>query len=82
VLTRKPQEGGELGQGGQQALHRGGVAAVVAVGEGVGPLAGLGHRGLAGLGVEVVEDLPEGRLDLGLGVGGDLGEQVAAAVKP
>jgi hypothetical protein len=47
---------------------------VVAVGKGVRPLAGLG--------VEVVEDGPERGLDLGLGVGGDLGEEVAAAVKP
>jgi len=52
------------------------------VGEGVRPLAGLGDRCLAGLGGDVVEDLPERGLDLGLGVGGDLGEEVAGAVKP
>jgi hypothetical protein len=74
------QEAGELGQGVQQAGDRCRVARVVAVGEGVRPLAGLGHRGLAGFGVDVVEDLPERGLDLGLGVLGHTREQVAGSV--
>jgi hypothetical protein len=55
---------------------------LVAVGEGVGASTGLGDRLVAGWGVDAVEDPPEGRLDLGLGVGGDLGQQVAGTVKP
>jgi hypothetical protein len=82
VLTRKAQEAGQLGQGVGQAGDRRGVALLVAVGEGVRPAAGLGDRSLAGLGGDVVEDLPERGLDLGLGVGGDLGEQIPAAMKP
>jgi hypothetical protein len=42
VLAGEPQEAGELGQGVGQAGDRGGVAVVVAVSEGVRPLAGLG----------------------------------------
>jgi hypothetical protein len=80
VLAREAQEAGQLGQGVQQAGDRCGVALVVAVGEGARPPAGLGDRSLAGFGVEVVEDLPERRLDLGLGVLWDLGEQVPGAV--
>jgi hypothetical protein len=45
-------------------------------------LAGLGDCRLAGVGGDVVEDLPEPGLDLGLGMLGDLGEEVAGAVKP
>jgi hypothetical protein len=80
VLTRKAQEAGQLGQDVQQAGDRRGVALLVAVGEGVRPAAGLGDRSLAGLGGDVVEDLPERGLDLGLGVGGDLGQQIPGAV--
>jgi hypothetical protein len=79
VLTRKAQEAGQLGQGVQQAGDRRGVALLVAVGEGVRPAAGLGDRSLAGLGGDVVEDLPERGLDLGLGVGEDLGQQIPGA---
>ncbi len=82
VLTREAQEGRQLGQGVGQARHRRGVALAVAVGEGVRALAGLRDRRLAGVGVEVVEDRPEGRLDLGLSMAGDLGEQIAGSVKP
>jgi hypothetical protein len=39
-------------------------------------------RQLARVGGDVVEDLPERDLDLGLGVGGDLGEEIPGAVKP
>jgi hypothetical protein len=80
VLLRNRRKGGELGQGLQQAGDRGGVAAVVAVGEGVRPLASVGHRGLARVGVAVVEDGPEGRLDLGLGMLGHPRGQVATTV--
>jgi hypothetical protein len=43
---------------------------------------GLSDRLLAGRLLDVVEDRPVGGLDLILGVGGDLGEQVAGAMKP
>jgi hypothetical protein len=55
---------------------------LVAVGEGAGASAGLGDCLVAGWGVDAVEDLPERRLDLGLGVLGDLGQDVAGTVKP
>jgi hypothetical protein len=82
VLGWKPQEAGQLGQGVGQAADRSWVAMLVAVGEGVGASTGLGDRLVASWGVDTVEDLPEGRLDLGLGVGGDLGQDVAGTVKP
>jgi hypothetical protein len=55
---------------------------LVAVGEGVGASAGLSDRLVARWGVDAIEDLPERRLDLGLGVGRDLGQDVAGTVKP
>jgi hypothetical protein len=82
VLAGEAQETGEFRQGVQQAGDRCGVALAVVVGEGVRALAGLGDRCLVGLGGEVVEDLPERGLDLGLGVLWDLGDEVAGAVKP
>ena len=81
VLAWEAQEHRQLGQGVGQADDRGRVALAVAVGKGVGASAGLGDRLVAGRGVDVVEDLPERRLDLGLGVGGDLGQDVAGTVK-
>jgi hypothetical protein len=80
VLTWEAQEHRQLGQGVQQAGDRGRVAVLVAVGEGVGASAGLSDRLVAGIGGDVVEDLPERRLDLGLGVVGDLGQDVAGTV--
>jgi hypothetical protein len=82
MLLGEAQEGRELGQGVQQAGHRCRVASLVVVGEGVRPLTGLGDRLVAGLGIDVVEDLPEGSLPFLLHVLGHLGEQVAAAMKP
>src|SRR4029453_5891660 len=81
VLAWEAQEHCQLGQGVGQAGDRGWVAPVVAVGEGVGASAGLGDCLVAGRGVDVVEDLPERGLDLGLGVVGDLGQDVAGTVK-
>src|SRR5512132_1430170 len=63
VLTRKAQQAGQLSQGVGQAGDRRGVASLVAVGGGVRPAAGLGDRSLAGLGGDVVQDLPERGLD-------------------
>jgi hypothetical protein len=51
-----------------------------AAGERLGAAARLLDRRLARVGGDVVEDLPERLLDLVLGVGGDLGEQIAGAV--
>jgi hypothetical protein len=82
MLAREAQEAGQLGQGVGQAAHRRGVALAVPVGEDVRALAGLGDCRLAGVGGDVVEDLPERGLDLGLGMLGDLGEEVAGTVKP
>jgi hypothetical protein len=56
------------------------TAVLVAVGEDVSASAGLGDRLVASWGVDVVEDPPERRLDLGLGVAGDLGQDIAGAV--
>src|SRR4029453_7661747 len=78
----EPEIAGELGQGVEQAGHRRRVDALVAVGEGLRPALGLSDRLLAGWLLDVVEDLPVGGLDLILGVGGDLGEHVAGAMKP
>jgi hypothetical protein len=80
VLAWEPQEAGQLGQGVRQAADCGRVAVLVAVGEGVSASAGLGDRLVAGWGVDVVEDPPERRLDLGLGVAGDLGQDIAGTV--
>ena len=80
VLAWEPQEHRQLGQGVQQAADRGWVALAIAVGERVGASAGLADRLVAGWGVDVVKDLPERLLDLGLGVSGDLGQQVAGTV--
>ena len=66
--ARKPQQGGELGQCAPHARDRGGRAPAVVSAKACAPLAGVGRRGLARLGVAVVEDGPEGRLDLGLGM--------------
>src|SRR6266571_1286840 len=52
------------------------VAALVAVAKRSRAAGGLVDGGLAGCVVDVVEDLPERGLDLGLVGGGDLGEQV------
>jgi hypothetical protein len=82
VLAWEAQEHRQLGQGVQQAGDRGRVAVLVAVGEGAGASAGLGDCLVAGWGVDAVEDLPERRLDLGVGVLGDLGQDVAGTVKP
>jgi hypothetical protein len=82
MLAWEAQEHRQLGQGVQQAGDRGRIALAVAVGEGVGASAGLSDRLVAGRDVDVVEDLPERRLDLGLGVLGDLGQDVAGTVKP
>jgi hypothetical protein len=73
VLAWEAKVGGELAQRGCQAGDRGRVGALVAGGERVGPAGGLVDRGLAGRLVDVVEDLPVGGLDLGLGADGDLG---------
>ncbi len=70
VLAGEAQEAGQLGQGVGQAGDRRGVAVAPAAGERLGTLACLVDRRLAGLGGDVVEDLPERGLDLGLGVGG------------
>jgi hypothetical protein len=72
----------QLRQGRGKAGHRGRIASAVAVGERLSAAVGLVDRGLAWRLVEVVEDLPERRLDLDLVGLGDLGEQVAGAVKP
>ena len=82
VLTGKAQERGELRQGVQQAGHRRGVVVAPAAGERLGAASRLVDRRLAGVGGDVVEDLPERLLDLVLGTLGDLGEQIAGAVKP
>jgi hypothetical protein len=84
VLGREAQVGGELLAVGKQALDCRGVAGPVVLGEGVD--AGLHQGDQLGAGLEVdvvgVEDLPVGGLDLALGVGWDLGQQVADSVKP
>jgi hypothetical protein len=80
VLAGEPQVNGELLQGGGQAGDRGQVDALVAGGEQLGAAGGLLHRGLPWRLVELVEDLPVGGLDLGLGGDWDLGQQVADTV--
>lgn len=80
MLAGEAQEAGQLGQGVGQARDRCGVAVAVAAGEGLGPAAGFGDGLLARVGGDVVEDLPEGGLDLVLGVLWDLGEQVPTAL--
>jgi hypothetical protein len=80
VLAGEPQERGQLGQGVGQAGDRRGVAVAVAPSEGLGPLARLGDGLLAGVGGDLVEDLPERGLDLVLGVLGDLGEEIPGSM--
>jgi hypothetical protein len=73
---------GELVEGGGRAGDRGRVHIQVAGGEQLGPAGGLVDRGLPWWLVEVVEDRPVGGLDLSLGTGWDLGQQVADTVEP
>ena len=80
VLAGETQMHGEGGEVVAQAGHRLGIQLAVTVGELPGPAGGLGHRPLPGRLVDVVEDRPERRLDLGLGLLGDLGDDVPAAV--
>jgi hypothetical protein len=82
VLGREPQMRGELAQGGGQAGDGGRIDALVAGCERLGAASRLLDSGLAGWLVDVVEDGPVGGLDLGLGAGWDLSEQVADTMKP
>ena len=63
-----------------QARHGAGVQLAPLGSEAAGPPGGLGHGRLARLGVQVIEDRPVLRLDLGLGVGRHLGKDISGAV--
>jgi hypothetical protein len=88
VLAREAQMGGQLVQemggqlvqGGGEAGDRGRVVALVAGGKRLGAPLGLVDGGLPWWCGDVVEDLPVRGLDLGLGRGGDFGQDVAGPV--
>src|ERR671919_767286 len=86
VTDTRPVPGREAQVGGQalgvrhKALDRGGEPRGVGRGELVGATAGVGDGSLPGRCVDVVEDPPEGGLDLGLVLDGHLGQQVARPV--
>ena len=82
MLGREPQVRGELGEVVQDAGDRPRVATTPLLGERLGASASLGERGLAGDGGQVVEDPPEAGLDQVLVGRGDLGQDVADAMKP
>ncbi len=65
---------------GLQALDRRRVELAPLRRERLGPTPGHRLGGIAGFGVDVVEDLPELRLHRGLGVSGHLGEDVARSM--
>ena len=76
VLAREAQVHGERGQVVFQAGDRRGVEPAVAGGELAGAAGRLSDGTLAGSLLDVIEDRPERRLDLGLGRLGHLGEHV------
>jgi hypothetical protein len=82
VLGREPQMHGERGEVAGDAGDRRRVAALPLGGERLGLPTGDADRVITGLGVADVEDRPVVSADLVMIVGGDLGEQVAGAVKP
>jgi hypothetical protein len=82
VLAWEAQVHCQFGQSGGQARKRRRVQGLIAVGERLRAAGRLVDGGLPGWLVDVVEDLPERGLDLGLGTDGDLGQEVAATVKP
>ena len=80
MLGRKAQVDGKLGEVVQDAGHRPWVALPPRLGKALGATAGLGQRGLARLGRQVVEDPPVVGLDQLLVGGTDLGQDIAGAV--
>ncbi len=80
VLSREPPVGEEVLEVVLEAVDRCRVELAPLRRECLRPAAGHGLRRGPGIGVEVVEDLPELGLDGGLGVGGRLGEDVAGSV--
>jgi len=82
VLDREPQVGDQMLEVALKAVDGAGVELAPLGGEAPGPPGRLGHRRLAGLGLDVINDRPVLGLDLGLGVGGHLGQEVSGAVGP
>ena len=66
-----------LGRSSRRQGHRRRIEALVALAEGPGAVADRRHGGLPRWRLDPVKDRPEGRLDLGLGGLGDLGQHVA-----
>ena len=77
MLGGEAQVGGEAGQVVEKTGHRRRIEELVALAEGPGPVADRRHGGLPRWRLDPVKDRPEGRLDLGLGGLGDLGQHVA-----
>src|SRR6266545_3422120 len=80
VLGGEAQVGDQVAEVVLQARHGAGIQLAPLGGKAPGPPGGLGHGRLAGLGVDAIEDLPELRLEGGLGVGGHLGQEVSGAM--
>ena len=80
VLGWEVQMGGELAQRRGEAPDGSRIPALRAGSERLGPAGGLIDRGLPGRLVDVIEDGPVRRLNLGLSADRDLGEQVAGTM--
>ncbi len=81
MLNREPQERGERLTVVLQARHRCRVGRLVTVTEGVDTGLDLIDSSLPRVGCDVVEQGPELCFDLSLCLGGDLGDEVPAAVQ-